>query len=322
MGLSFHCPKCRAAVPALPTQMGQQVTCPACQTPFRLSPAMLGGNGQSGAPKPAAAPVAAAAAPVPPPIVSHPAMAPGKTTVAEMVAKAATARWIGPAAAPLPPAPAHAQPTPSGASVAPPPIVASAALARPAPAPAAVPIAARPVAPAPSPIAPTPPPSRPNVARFISAESKDSTVQLTAEGKLPELALAEATGRKPKTSESSASPLVLGLALCASTIVSLLVVVYDFDGGKTTQQIDAARAQLERFYVTESGPLRPYQILLRDAKRAHSHGNLALEHQNYRKVLDLLRSEARGQFTFLTGSKSEDEELQSLLGEILDEEGR
>ena len=167
-----------------------------------------------------------------------------------------------------------------------------------------------------------PQPSRPNVARFIAAESKDSTVQLTAEGKLPELALAEATGRKPKTSESSASPLVLGLALCASTIVSLLLVVYDFDGGKTTQQIDAARAQLERFYVTESGPLRPYQILLRDAKRAHSHGNLALEHQNYRKVLDLLRSEARGQFTFLTGSKSEDEELQSLLGEILDEEGR
>lgn len=312
MGLSFHCPKCRAAVPALPTQMGQQVTCPACQTPFRLSPAMLGGNGQSGAPKPAAAPVAAAAAPVPPPIVSHPAMAPGKTTVAEMVAKATTARWIGPAAAP----PSSSPPSVAASAVAPPPVVAPAALARPVAAPAA----ARPAAPQVA--APMPQPSRPNVARFIAAESKDSTVQLTAEGKLPELALAEATGRKPKTSESSASPLVLGLALCASTIVSLLVVVYDFDGGKTTQQIDAARAQLERFYVTESGPLRPYQILLRDAKRAHSHGNLALEHQNYRKVLDLLRSEARGQFTFLTGSKSEDEELQSLLGEILDEEGR
>lgn len=312
MGLSFHCPKCRAAVPALPTQMGQQVTCPACQTPFRLSPAMLGGNGQSGAPKPAAAPVAAAAAPVPPPIVSHPAMAPGKTTVAEMVAKAATARWIGPAAAP----PSSSPPSVAASAVAPPPVVAPAALARPVAAPAA----ARPAAPQVA--APMPQPARPNVARFIAAESKDSTVQLTAEGKLPELALAEATGRKPKTSESSASPLVLGLALCASTIVSLLVVVYDFDGGKTTQQIDAARAQLERFYVTESGPLRPYQILLRDAKRAHSHGNLALEHQNYRKVLDLLRSEARGQFTFLTGSKSEDEELQSLLGEILDEEGR
>lgn len=279
MGLSFHCPQCSQPVPALATQMGQQVSCAACGAQFRLSPMLLGGNGQSPAAKAPPVVAAAVAKPAAPPVV---APAPPVATVTKM----------------------------------PPP--------RPIPAssPALAPPVAAPAPPSPSPLTshPSPPP---NVARFIAAASQDSTVQLTADGKLPELSLAEATAKKQKTPESNASPLVLGLALIGSTLVSIMLLVFDFNGSAVdTTTADEAREALEEYYIHQEGPLLPYQQLLKDASLAHSLGKFDEERECYRRVLHLYRSEAKNQYAGLTGTKSSDRELLNLLGILLNERSR
>lgn len=293
MGLSFHCPQCSQPVPALPTQMGQQVNCPACKAQFRLSPMLLGGNGQSAAAK--TAPVAAVIAKSPSPPVATPGQAPPVTAPPPPVAAVVKA----------PP------PRPMPAALAPPPVVSPAALASPAPPPPATTAHA------------TPAPPKPNVARFIAAASQDSTVQLTADGKLPELSLAEATSKKQKTSESNASPLVLGLALVGSTLVSIMLLVFDFNGsGVDTTTADDARDAIAEYYVHQEGPLLPYQQLLKDASLAHSLGKFAEEQACYRRVRDLLYSEAKNKYAGITGTKSSDKELMKLLGIVLDEGSR
>jgi hypothetical protein len=287
MGLSFHCPQCSQAVPALPTQMGQQITCAACGAQFRLSPMLLGGNGQAAAAKAPPGATAAFAKPTAPPL-----------------------------AAPVSPAPTAAPAPPVATVVKMPP---------PRPIPAASPALAPPVAaPAPPPRSPltTHPLPPPNVARFIAAASQDSTVQLTADGKLPELSLAEATAKKQKTSDSNASPLVLGLALVASTVVSILLMVADFDGGgPSTATADQARAKIQEYFIQE-GPLLPYQQLLKDASLAHSLGRFDEEQRCYQRVRDMLRSESKNQYSGVTGTKSSDRELLNLLGILLNEKSR
>ena len=264
--------------------MGQQVTCAACGAQFRLSPMLLGGNGQSAGVK---APPAAAAA------VAKPA-APS------------VAAPISPAPAPAPPPPLATvvkMPPPRPMAVAPPPVAAP--------------------APPHSPLTTHHSPAPPNVARFIAAASQDSTVQLTADGKLPELSLAEATAKKQRPAESNTSPLVLGLALVASTVVSILVLVADFDGtSPTTETADQARASIAEYFVHQEGPLLPYQELLKDAALAHSLRKFDEEQERYRQVLGLLRSEAKNEYSGLTGTKSSDKELQKLLGIVLEEGNR
>ncbi|HUE72452.1 MAG TPA: hypothetical protein VMP01_16325 [Pirellulaceae bacterium] len=293
MGLSFHCPHCTQAVGALPTQMGQQVTCAACGAQFRLSPMLLGGNGRSAAAKTPPVATAAVAKPAAPPIAA-------------------------PIATAMPPAAAPAPPPPVATVVKMPP--------RPTPTASSPPVAA--------PVAPTthhspltthhsPAAQQPNVARFIAAASQDSTVQLTADGKLPELSLAEATAKKQKPTESNTSPLVLGLALVASTVMSILLLVADFGGGGTsTETADQARAAMASYYEDQEGPLLPYQQFLKDASLAHSLGKFDEERECYRRVLHLYRSEAKNQYVGLTGTKSSDKELLNLLGIVLDEGSR
>ncbi len=166
-------------------------------------------------------------------------------------------------------------------------------------------------------------PAKSNVARFIAAASQDSTVQLTADGKLPELALAEATAKQHKSSESSASPLVLGLALVGSTLVSILLLVADFSGGAaSTTSLDDARQQIERYYISQQGTPLPYQLLLGDSQRHHERRDYKAERECYRRVLDLLRSESKDPFAGVTGTKSSDDELERLLAILLSTEGR
>jgi hypothetical protein len=276
--------------------MGQLVICRACQAQFRLSPSLLGGNGQSAAADVRAVAVGAAAAePVLPPI-GQPA-----------------------AAVQAPPAP---------------PKVAS--------------VAARPLAAAPSAMVPAPPKTDEQatsscttkkdglgspsyrtkkdeqaspsyggkVARFIAAASQDSSVQLTAEGKLPELALADGAA-KPKPKESPSNPLLLAAVLATSTLVSLLLL-FGFDpqqgaGDKARQ----ARAEIKKFYEASAAPLAPYQQLLREAELAAARGDRKAEAENYRRVLHLLHVERPERFRYLTGSKSGDEELEQLLGTLI-----
>jgi hypothetical protein len=173
--------------------------------------------------------------------------------------------------------------------------------------------------------APAPPQPRPNVARFISAASQDSTVQLTAEGKLPELSLAQATAKSPKATESNTSPLVLGLVLVGSTLLSIMLLVFDFDNaGASSESVEEAREKIQQFYAGEAGQERPYQSLLREAKLAHSRRDYQAESQLYGRVRDLLLSEQENRFTGagVTGTKSGDDELKRLLGILLSKEGR
>lgn len=163
----------------------------------------------------------------------------------------------------------------------------------------------------------------PKVARFIAAVSQDSTVQLTAEGKLPELSLAEATAKKPKTSESNTSPLVLGLVLCVSTLASILLLVADFKGsGSDETSVQQARESIAGYYTSYSGKLLPYQVLLREAQRAADRRDFAAEKDAYRRVRDLLLSESKDPYAGVTGTQSGDEELARLLAIMLDAESR
>jgi hypothetical protein len=167
-----------------------------------------------------------------------------------------------------------------------------------------------------------PPQPASNVARFIAAASQDSSVQLTAEGKLPELSLAQATAQKPKTTESNTSPLVLGLVLVGSTLMSILLLVADFEGSSVdSTTVDEARQKIEQYYVSQSGELMPYQKLLRESKWAHSRGDRQAETEAYRQVRDLLRSESKGTYATLTGTPSGDKELERLLAILLSEGG-
>jgi hypothetical protein len=255
---------------------------------------LLGGNGQSAAAK---APPAAAAA------VAKPAAPPLAAPIATAMPPAATP------AAPPPVATVVKMPPPRPVPAASPPL---------APPPIAAPPSHPPLTTHPSPAA-----RQPNVARFIAAASQDSTVQLTADGKLPELSLAEATAKKARPAESNMSPLVLGLALVASTVMSILLLVApDFNDSGPTETADQARTEIAAYYENQEGPLLPYQQLLKDAVLAHSLRKFDEERDRYRQVLALLRSEAKNEYSGLTGTKSSDKELQKLLGVVLDEGSR
>ncbi|NUQ65995.1 MAG: hypothetical protein HUU20_26335 [Pirellulales bacterium] len=161
------------------------------------------------------------------------------------------------------------------------------------------------------------------MARFITAESTESTLKLAEDGKLPELRLKE-PGREEaeEKTERSANPLLLLLLLCTSVIMSTVLVFIDFDPQDATrvELADRARAVIEEQYFANldpNQPLAPYQVDLREAQRAHSVGDRETEAQQYRKVLAMLRAE-RGKFERgLTGSLTRDKELQRQITIIL-----
>ncbi len=163
-------------------------------------------------------------------------------------------------------------------------------------APAMVPMS-RPV---PVPAVLPPVPARPKkVARFITAEAAQSTLRPAADGKLPDLQLEEgAAQQKPQAGQQSMNPLVLLGILSASVLVSILLVVASVNrpDAASSEQKDHARQVIEdKFFGAgniENKGLEPYQVLLREAQLAHSHGDFATERQHYRRVLDMLRAGA------------------------------
>lgn len=163
-------------------------------------------------------------------------------------------------------------------------------------------------------------------ARFVSAGTVDSRLQPAADGKLPGLRLQQdepAEKRKEKSEGSSVHPLVLFCALCLSMLVSITMVVVDFDGPQTEHSREQAQARwtIEREYFSHLDPNEPlveYQILLRDAHRAYARGDRQAECETYHRVLRLLRAE-RDRFAGITGSPSSDRKLEELITVILQE---
>jgi hypothetical protein len=153
----------------------------------------------------------------------------------------------------------------------------------------------------------------------LPAKAQASAIEATAEGKLPTLQLADSPdAAAPEKTESAPMPLWLALmAVVASTAISLLFLMHDFEGTGSVQRSKVqARQSLATSYGNELMPLKPFQVHLREAQLAHSRGDLAAERERYRRVLKLLRSE-RSKYDFLTGTPSGDEELAGLLSTLL-----
>ncbi len=215
--------------------------------------------------------------------------------------------------------------------------------ATPPPTPLATPPPA-PTPPTPSPQPPTPqtpvdvPPVQApvpgrKVARFVSAEAAQSTLQASEDGQLPELQLQEGEKKKKQQArERTVSPAVLLGALSMSVVLSMMMVLSDA-GPEDNANVKAkrdARTNIQMKHFAEPGalaPSKPYQRLLREAQLAHERKNFRSERQKYREVLDLLRQE-RGatestigrRFEGVTGSVADDKELEGWIRTLLKED--
>ncbi len=157
------------------------------------------------------------------------------------------------------------------------------------------------------------------MARFITTELSACPLPVTADGKLPELKLGDSEGRtvdKPARPRGM-HPLVLFGLLAGSLAASLLLLLAPMDATAPSRQ--EARQQARRIIETEyfreldeGVPPRPYQLLLREAKLAHSRGDFRREREMYRRVLDLLRAYPKPE-KGITGSPQRDEELERQL---------
>jgi hypothetical protein len=180
--------------------------------------------------------------------------------------------------------------------------------------------APQPAAPAIAAPAPAPPA---NTARFKTAASAAPTIAATADGKLPELQLADAAGAGASgESGEKAIPLWLAcMAVVGSTVVSVFLLVGEAPGQKSVESRHSdARQQLTTYYGNDASALRPFQVLLREAQQAHSRGDRATERQRYRQVLALLRTERRSKYENVTGTPGGDEQLAECLSILLGDE--
>jgi hypothetical protein len=178
-----------------------------------------------------------------------------------------------------------------------------------------------------------PAPAR-KVARFITAETAESRLQL-ADGKLPELHLREGGKAEKKAADAedkskTVNPLVMFAALSLSVVFSIILVMVDFNppNRSTVRAQDAARAQIKRNYFGDQDlytnlqtakPLKPYQILLREAQQAHTRGDAKTERACYRKVLDMLRAERETFARGVTGSRENDKQLEEHISTLLND---
>lgn len=172
-----------------------------------------------------------------------------------------------------------------------------------------------------------------NVARFITDGPGDPLVRLGEDGHLPELALMEGDARKSRETKSKeASPIVLIVVFVLSLSLTVLMLFLDVSpfGSSAARKADARR-ELEQYYGEKNQELAPYQIHLRQARQALSRGDVESERTEYRRVLDLLRSEVRSKsqrYTGLTGrldydtyseDRKSDKRLEELIGILLEE---
>ncbi|MGE5192087.1 MAG: FHA domain-containing protein [Deltaproteobacteria bacterium] len=171
------------------------------------------------------------------------------------------------------------------------------------------------------------------VARFITDGPGDPLVKLGEDGHLPELALHETqAGERTETGTKQSNPALLLVAIGLSFGLTILMLFMDVGSfGDSEEEKAKARAEIAVYYGEEGDSLKPYQIHLREARLARSRRDYDTERQEYRKVLGLLRSEAKDKlykYTGLTGrldydestlNKKSDKRLEELIGTLLSE---
>ncbi len=173
---------------------------------------------------------------------------------------------------------------------------------------------------APYAVEPPLPPTNVHTAQFLATKPQPPAITPQPDGKLPTLQLADSPDAAGKSgSESSPVPMWAALlAVAASTAISLILLLGDFEGTRSGASIEAqARADLVRFYATGAAPPRPYQLELRNGQLAHSRGDRRAECEHYRRVLAQLRAEGRSKFQGLTGTPDGDKELDRILSILL-----
>lgn len=166
-------------------------------------------------------------------------------------------------------------------------------------------------------------------ARLISAAADVSTIQPSADGKLPELQLEDAARTlegRPKG--KTVSPLILLMVLSLSVALSMALVLVDFGAPSASgaRRRNEARQRIEANYfplATEHGKVTAperYQRLLAEAARAYTRGDRPLERRMYSRVLDLLRSEHDRFQRGVTGSRERDKQLEELITIVLSDD--
>jgi hypothetical protein len=172
-------------------------------------------------------------------------------------------------------------------------------------------------------MAPPPAPHK-RVARFITAESADSTLRLGDDGRLPQLHLEEDAVEKKPDADVRRVPswALLGL-LGLSVAVSLALVLCDVPLSRNSAMEKKAemRQKIEDHYfgagTLDAKRLETYQLLLREAQQAYSRGDEKTQRERYRQVLDMLRAERSSEERGLTGSRSKDKELDEAISVLL-----
>jgi len=258
-------------------------------------------------------------APTAPAISASPAL-PLSPPMADVPLLPSRANASQPAPPPVGPAPYSGQPARAGYAGPSPPLASGGLIPNTVVGgvPAAPPVSAVMAAPTAGVLAPA---GTRKVARFIAAESAQSTIQLAADGQLPSLQLIEAGKTVAETTKgSSMNPLLVLGAIAASFCVSVMLLTTDFNSSGGEQKLNEARQQLETYYKGQRGPLAPYQIHLREAQQAYSRGAFKTARDHYRKVLDQLHVEGGDRFHGLTGTPASDKRLEELLSILLNQD--
>ncbi len=157
--------------------------------------------------------------------------------------------------------------------------------------------------------------SRPGrkVARFIPADAAQSALTLAADGKLPELHLTDGKQKDQQEKKSSLSPLALFAIVASSVILSIMILLL----GDSSPAVDAegrarawSRIEADYFVDPAGNELKPYNLLLREAKRAQQSQDRKTERELFDRVLDMLRAERGVNEKGLTGSRERDKILE------------
>ena len=163
---------------------------------------------------------------------------------------------------------------------------------------------------------------RPAVARIIQTELVHP--QLTSDGKLPSLVLADEIKPKAKDGELKSNPVFIGLLICFSLLTSgIMLFVAGMQPSASAKKVLEARENIREFYeVRIDEEVAPYQRDLREAQLANSRGDIRAEIRFYEQVMARFHAEDRNRFQGLTGSPTGDIELEDLVSVLLNEAKR
>jgi len=168
-------------------------------------------------------------------------------------------------------------------------------------------------------------------ARFITDGPGEPLVRLGDDGQLPELSLAEAGPEgKVSTKPKESNPyLLVGVIFLSLLMTGAMLFVEGEETALPTQDHAAARQEMTEYLGTDTESLAPYQLTLRRSRQAWARGDRNGEKAELRRVLRMLRSEAKERlqkFAGLTGrldydyddaSKRSDRRLEELIAILL-----